>query len=669
MPINRRNFLRAGLVAGAGGVIAPAAAALADRDGDSDGGTAEHTPTAIYDARRDAFQQPLFKPDPLQQRPFGTLDPAPGNYPGDRVGWKGGPAHADRDPSKVNHGIAQEFEHPCADWNKINPGRSHEVEYSVAIEEATQNIVPRVESRVFVYRDLYSTSGASQGFSPGPTILADYRVPSVLRMENRLTKENVTLDHDVETSIHYHGGHVPAHADGYPSFYALAGEARDYYYPNIVPRKDGKGGCGSPFDENWIPSTQWYHDHGMDITGFNVSQGLAGFYLMKDGLEQRLIDENKLPEVYGPYDIPLVLQDQKFNADGSIAYDFLDHNGRIGDVFTINGRAQPFATVERRKYRLRLLNGSNARVYGLRFSNRMPFLTIGHDDWLLSNGVICDQLQMVSGQRFDIIVDFSDAPDEVYLENVMVQEDGRKPKGIDPSRERTPLLKFVVQGPKVNPADDLQIDEQTILRPYEPIRPDEIVQTRVFRFERSNGAWTVNNRLFNPRRADAVPELGTCERWILQNNSGGWWHPIHIHLEGFQLEKLDGVAPRDELGPRSDTVELKDGGEAEIFIKFRTFSGPFVFHCHTIEHEDMRMMATHDPRPEGEPSPLDGETRIDPDVSGVVEDCLELEEEGRILFDVVGNVDRLEGRGVGFPECEYNIDRRGNRGRSSNPDD
>ena len=116
-------------------------------------------------------------------------------------------------------------------------------------------------------------------------------------------------------------------------------------------------------------------------------------------------------------------------------------------------------------------------------------------------------------------------------------------------------------------------------------------------------------------------------------------------------------------------MELKDGGEAEIFIKFRTFSGPFVFHCHTIEHEDMRMMATHDPRPEGEPSPLDGETRIDPDVSGVVEDCLELEEEGRILFDVVGNVDRLEGRGVGFPECEYNIDRRGNRGRSSNPDD
>ncbi|TFH22459.1 MAG: hypothetical protein E4H03_08360 [Myxococcales bacterium] len=674
MNIDRRNLLKAGVVAGAGGLLGVSGAVQAKSGSGTSGGSTEpasdvpeHTSTAVYDPRRDAFQLELFKPDPMQKKPFGTLSPAPGDYPGPRVGWRGGPAHANRDPSRVNHGIAQEFEDPCADWNRINPGRSHEVEYSIAIEQATQNIVPRVESRVFVYRDLYSTSGAPQGFTPGPTILATFRVPSVLRVETRLTKENVTLDHDVETSVHYHGGHIPAHADGYPDFYVLASEARDYYYPNIVPRRDKDGGCGDPFDKIWIPSTQWYHDHGMDITGFNVSQGLAGFYLMTDDLEQGLIADGVLPEVYGELDIPLAIQDQKLNPDGSIAYDFLDHNGRIGDVFTVNGRAQPFARVQRRKYRLRLLNASNARVYQIRLSTRKPFLVIGHDDWLLPHGIFRESVQMVAAERYDIIVDFTDAPDEVFLENIMVQEDGRKPKGVDPSKERTPLVKFIVEGPRVDPADDLKIDETTPLRPHIRIRADEIVATRVFRFERANGAWTVNNRLFNPRRADAVPELGCAERWILENNSGGWWHPIHIHLEGFQLQKLNGKQPPFELSIKKDTVALEDGGTAEIFMKFRTFSGPFVFHCHTIEHEDMRMMATHDPRPDGEPSPLDGESRIDPVVPGVVDECLELEEDGRLLFDVAGDVERLDDRGVGFPECEFNNDRRGNRGRSSDP--
>ncbi len=98
-------------------------------------------------------------------------------------------------------------------------------------------------------------------------------------------------------------------------------------------------------------------------------------------------------------------------------------------------------------------------------------------------------------------------------------------------------------------------------------------------------------------------------------------------------------------------------------IKFRTFTGPFVFHCHNLEHEDMRMMGTHDPTPvDGDASiihatgPMDGATRIDPAVSGVVPDCIELEEEQRIYFDEAGDVDRVAGRGVGFPECEFEQD-------------
>ena len=200
--------------------------------------------------------------------------------------------------------------------------------------------------------------------------------------------------------------------------------------------------------------------------------------------------------------------------------------------------------------------------------------------------------------------------------------------------------------------------------------PADVVATREFRFDRSNGAWTVNNRFFNPLRADAVPELGTMERWFLTNDSGGWWHPIHLHLDGMQVlrqeSRPDGLRPQHCFN--NDLVDLEGNDEAEVLVRWSTFAGPFVFHCHNVEHEDMRMMGVNDPRPAGEDTLLDGETAIDPVVSGVATSCEELAEDGRIFFDAEGDVDRLLGRGVGIfdeetAECDFDIDRRGNRRR------
>ena len=115
---------------------------------------------------------------------------------------------------------------------------------------------------------------------------------------------------------------------------------------------------------------------------------------------------------------------------------------------------------------------------------------------------------------------------------------------------------------------------------------------------------------------------------------------------------------------------LHGGERAVALLKMRTFTGPFVMHCHTIEHEDMRMMAVIDPQPtEATPDaiddtpPLDGETRVEPAVSGVVPDCIDLEHEHYLYFDVAGDLDRIDNRGVGFPECEFDVTLRGNRGR------
>lgn len=105
----------------------------------------------------------------------------------------------------------------------------------------------------------------------------------------------------------------------------------------------------------------------------------------------------------------------------------------------------------------------------------------------------------------------------------------------------------------------------------------------------------INGQFFDPDRADVVPQLGTVEKWILKNGGGGWWHPIHIHLESHQILSVNGKAPSLSQSFKNDTVILDGGAEVEILINFRTFRGPFVFHCHNLEHEDMRMMFVFDP--------------------------------------------------------------------------
>jgi FtsP/CotA-like multicopper oxidase with cupredoxin domain len=717
--LSRRQALKLGLVAG-GTTMLPLETVKAKSgssggdeitDNSVDSGPAP-TPFPVT-----PWQQPLFIPKCAQGRDPGAvdaLDPPPGHYPGHRFGsLPGGPAEPGQGYDNVCHGIAPEFDpgHPahCSDWNQFSDD-THVKEYKLITEETTQQIIPGVHTPIFSYRDDFALSdedGMTLLGTPGPTFVSRHRGPVVVRNDNHLTAHrnqeeregvNTTL-HDHESSLHLHGGHNPAHSDGYPDFYALAGESRDYFYTNATPHVSG-GDCGTLFDETWIPSSMWYHDHAMDVTGFNVSRGLAGFYLVFDERELDLItgtdsdpervlpcpgrdaleclgitDEAIITPLLGPpgenddgFDFGLALQDQRFNADGTLTYDFLDHAGRLGDVFTVNGRAQPFFEVQRRKYRFRVLNASNARMYQLRLSSGHPFTIFGADTWLFPVAGVIDDFELAMGQRHDVIIDFSEYSDnaEVFLENIMIQEDGRKGKEIDPDRP-TPLLKFIVKGEEPVP-NDVTIEPGTTIRGFAsdggqwaPIGVDEIIKTKEFKFDRGGGVWTMNNKFFNPRRADTLPILDTAERWIFENGGGGWWHPIHTHLEGFQIQTLDGELPPFERSFNSDLVNLHGGEVAEVFMKFRTFTGPFAFHCHNVEHEDMRMMGVHDPRPAGDESPLDGERQVDPPVSGVVSECIELEEEGFLYFDKAGDLEPVDGRGVGFPDCEFDMEKRGNK--------
>ncbi|MCS5635969.1 MAG: multicopper oxidase domain-containing protein [Myxococcota bacterium] len=707
MAVSRRSFIKKGAVAGlAGAFTLPLSASSRRRKR----GDRRRNRRLVSDSGRGLFfgYEPFTQemPVPALLTPLtgaDRLEPRPGAYP--RPGGPSGvPATLRGVFDDVAHGIAPEFGH-FPRFNARNSGFSvgdtHEHEFGLVMEETLHRYVPNgPEVPVFTYRDVTQPPGS--GTVPGPTVVVPYREPAVVRCYNALTADRGTsgdgqvnsTGHAHESSIHLHGGHNTAHSDGYPDFYTLAGESRDYWYTNCGPQETNPDTLIAPvdgdnFDTTWIPTTMWYHDHAMDVTGYNVVRGLAGFYLVVDEREEKLAQRGVIPEPGGPYDIGIAVHDIRFNADGTVFYNFLDHNGYLGDTFLVNGKVQPYLNVEPRKYRFRMLNGSNARVHELRLSTRQKIGIIGADSWLLPRCIEVESFEISAGMRHDVIVDFSGYKDgdEVYLENIMIQEDGRKGKRVDPDRP-TPLLKFKVVGDPL-PEPEVPCVEGTVIRGFAvdvgegvdddpdlpgqwaPIREDEVVATRSFIFDRGAGAFTVNNRFFNPRRADAVPVLGYgAERWFLTNKAGGWWHPIHTHLEGHQVQSVNGKLPRRERRYNQDLTLLHGGETAETFIKFRTFSGPFAFHCHTIEHEDMRMMAVTDPTPSpdntqaiDEARPLDGEHEIDSVVSGVVPSCLDLEHDHYIYFDVAGDVERLAGRGVGFEHCEFDMSLRGNRGR------
>jgi len=517
-------------------------------------------------------------------------------------------------PGDCYHGCAPEYydgvgpnydgTHP-AHWNM--PSMQY---YEMHVQESMSQILPGIDTPIFGYN----------GIAPGPTLRGKVGQPMMIRYTN---------DMPVEVSTHNHGGHLPAHSDGFPNFYVLPGKSRDYFYPMTVPLEHGKP------DWTEAQSTMWYHDHTMDITGHNVVKGLAGFFIASGDFEDDKIASNVLPEIDGEFDIPMVFQDQRLNADGSIFYDFLDHNGRVGDIWVVNGVAQPKLHVKRRKYRFRFLVGSTARIHNFQMSWG-HFLQIANDSWLMRRALNRKRILRGMSQRCDVIVDFSDAPEEVILYNVMDQDDGRGPTGkILPLDEAMPLVKFIVEGPRES--GDCTIAKYDRLLPTRPIHDDEIVTTRKFTFERGNGAWKINDMFFNPERADACPRLDSAEHWILENKSGGWWHPIHIHMESHQVVKYNGGPPPKNLRSKSDASLLTDNGVVELRMKFRTFTGPFVMHCHNLEHEDMRMMTTFDPRPEGTSRPMgpDGRPKIPSDVSGMPVEAHDL------WADVVTDHDRL----------------------------
>jgi spore coat protein A len=250
--------------------------------------------------------------------------------------------------------------------------------YPVTQQAVLRSILPGVQTEIWGYNGIF----------PGPTISSHRGRRVVVTHRNALP---------VPTVVHLHGGRTPAGHDGCPTDTIAPSAARDYVYPLDQPA-----------------ATLWYHDHRMDFTGPQVYKGLAGFHLHRDEHELSL----GLPA--GDRDIPLMITDRLFRADGSLDYPSLDPSlrdtpgvtsaasGVLGDCVLVNGAPWPVLEVSNTRYRFRILNASNARRHELALGPpRTPMVQIGSDQGLLSAPVAHRTLPIAQAERFDVVIDFS----------------------------------------------------------------------------------------------------------------------------------------------------------------------------------------------------------------------------------------------------------------------
>ena len=225
---------------------------------------------------------------------------------------------------------------------------------------------------------------------PARGISASYLGPVVRVRAGDTIPFRVENGLDEETTLHWHGLLVPSQVDGGPHNTIRPGGV---WLPELTIRQPA--------------ATAWFHPHPHGNTARQVYSGLAGMMIISDGGDR----DRGLPETYGVDDLPIVLQDKRFGRDGRIVYqpDMMDlMHGFQGDTLIVNGAIGPIANVPAGYVRLRLLNAANARIFDLRFSDRRPFFVIAGDGGLLAEPVEMRTLVVAPGERYEVLVDFSD---------------------------------------------------------------------------------------------------------------------------------------------------------------------------------------------------------------------------------------------------------------------
>lgn len=382
-----------------------------------------------------------------------------------------------------------------------------------------------------------SQAWAYNGGLPGPTLQVRSGDRATMTLVNGLDEDTIT---------HWHGMLVDEANDAHPMYAITPGASYAY-----------------DFTVNQRACMNWYHPHPHMRTGAQVNYGLAGAFLVRDAEEDAL----GLPS--GRYELPLIIRDANLDKTGNLSYT-ARRGGFEGKIGLVNGTIDAGVEVDRALYRLRIVNGANARIFNLALGNGAAFLLIGNDGGLLERPVALGSVMMSPAERVDILVDFSAA---MRGDRIMLRD-------LDSGWD---LLEFSVTGSLAGSGG-----VPAVLSSIPRLSPDDVVNTRTFSFD---GMSRINGQVYDMHRIDLQVPLGVTERWVFRS-AGNAPHPVHVHAAPFQVQSRSGgsgVLQPWEQGWK-DTVLLGDGETVEVLIRFEAHRGVFLLHCHKLEHEDMGMM-------------------------------------------------------------------------------
>ena len=389
--------------------------------------------------------------------------------------------------------------------------------------------------------DTYAYNGKSV---LGPTLRLRTGDSVVIKVANEL---------DEVTTTHWHGADLPAEDDGGPHSLINPGETWVADFDVIQPA-----------------ATLWYHPHAHGSTAEHVYRGAAGLIIIED--------ENpaaaKLPGTYGIDDIPVIIQDRDFTEEGQLdfAIDPGD-DGKLYNTLTVNGTINPYVEAPEGLVRLRLLNGSQARIYRLSVEGA-EMVKIASDGGYLASPVALDQTILAPGDREEIIVDLGESP--VAL--------------VDEELGRVLELRQNGSISRTGPLPDK-------LATIDRISELEITVDRTFRMRDSRNfwefspTWSINGDQMDMQRIDQIVKLGDTERWTIISGDGQ--HVFHPHQTQFQILSINGEPPPPEESGWEDSVWVNGGREVVIAARFDTYAAeevPYMFHCHILDHEDLGMM-------------------------------------------------------------------------------
>jgi spore coat protein A len=424
------------------------------------------------------------------------------------------------------------------------------------------------------------------------TFNGEFPGPTIRRPSGRRTK--VTVRHALPAdagslTIHHHGGHQPSSEDGQPERNVIEpGRTRTYTYDL---REDGRPERGA---------LQWYHDHSHYRTSRNVWRGLAGMVVLDDPAEARL----GLPS--GAYDVELMIGDRSFDDRNQLVDPFPEYNEDSGpgagpglppedDVFgsryLVNGVPEPYFVVEPRRYRFRILNAAVFRLYNVALSDGGEIVQVGTESGLLPAPVKRTAVLLGPGERADLVVDFSrHAGKTLELRSVARTDPSLAPRT---APAEAALMQFRVEKARVRDASRVPATLRALPEWVAQLSqtPDRVWAFGVGLDTQGRTAWTINGLAFDHSRVDARPELGSTETWLMVNATQKS-HYIHIHDVDWVVLSRNGAAPLPEEAALKETFRLDPGEVVLVGSKFTDHLGPFMIHCHMLQHEDHGMMAT-----------------------------------------------------------------------------